>query len=415
MTPFGLAWNNLVHKRTRTAIASAGVAFAVALIFMELGMYGGVERTATMLFDGLRFDLIIASSEYGDVGRPGDVPRGRLAQARGADGVRNVLPFTIGTGTWQKPARSGLFGPTPPAGVGSIGVISVPPSHLADIFAVDQGHVFPSREVANRLGERLARHGAILFDTRSKPEFGSLEDVLGLPESGIPGADPMHPEMRNAVRLNEQRAEVVGGFSLGSGFSWNGMLMTSEETYYDYSQSPRDRVTFGLVTLEPGTDVNAAQRQLNAILPSDSRAWRREEIAEHERRYWMQLTSVGQFLGVAVVLAVVVGAIFVYQMMAADIRGMLPEYATVKALGYRPFYLSSIVLWQAFLLAVLGYLPGLAASFGLYYITRTVGGIPTQMTAERAVLVFVMTSGMCLASGLLAVRKVHSAEPADLF
>ncbi|MFO0803959.1 MAG: FtsX-like permease family protein [Gemmataceae bacterium] len=415
MTPLGLAWNNLVHKRTRTAVASAGVAFAVALIFMELGMYGGVERTATMLFDGLKFDLIIASTEYGDVGRPGDVPRSRLAQARAADGVVEVLPVTIGTATWQKPAHDSLLGRVPPAGVGSIGILGVPPDRLADVFAVDRGRVFASPEEARRLGERLARRGTLLFDSRSKPEFGSLEDVIGLPENGTPNADPEHPEVRNAVRLNDRRANVVGGFTLGSGFSWNGMLMSSEETLADYSHGSRDRVTFGLVTLQPGADANEVKRQLNALLPSDSRAYSREEIGGHERRYWMQLTSVGQFLGVAVVLAVVVGAIFVYQMMAADIRGMMPEYATVKALGYRPFYLTSIVLWQALLLAVLGFLPGFAASFGMYHVTRTVGGIPTEMTAERAVLVLVMTCAMCLASGLLAVRKVHAAEPAELF
>jgi putative ABC transport system permease protein len=415
MTPLGLAWSNLVHKRTRTAVASAGVAFAVALIFMELGMYGGVERTATMLFDGLKFDLIIASTEYGDVGRPGDVPRSRLAQARAADGVVEVLPVTIGTATWQKPAHDSLLGRVPPAGVGSIGILGVPPDRLADVFAVDRGRVFASPDEARRLGERLARRGTLLFDSRSKPEFGSLEDVIGLPENGTANADPEHPEVRNAVRLNDRRADVVGGFTLGSGFSWNGMLMASEETLADYSHGSRDRVTFGLVTLKPGTDANAAKRQLNALLPSDARAYARGEIADHERRYWMQLTSVGQFLGVAVVLAVVVGAIFVYQMMAADIRGMMPEYATVKALGYRPFYLTAIVLWQALLLAVLGFLPGFAASFGMYHVTRTVGGIPTEMTAERAVLVLVMTCTMCLASGLLAVRKVHAAEPAELF
>lgn len=415
MTPLGLAWSNLVHKRTRTAIAAAGVAFAVALIFMELGMYGGVERTATMLFDGLRFDLILASSEYGDVGRPGDVPRGRLAQARAADGVCDVLPLTIGTGTWQKPARSGWLGVSPPAGVGSIGILGVPPDRLADVFAVERGRVFRSREAAMQAGDQLARRDTLLFDIRSKPEFGSLDDILGLPGSGTPGADPRDPAVRNVVRLNGRQAEVVGGFELGSGFSWNGMLMTNEETLAEFSGLPRDRVTFGLITLEGGADPVIVQRQLNSILPRDVQVYKREEIAEHERRYWMQLTSVGQFLGVAVALAVVVGAIFVYQMMAADIRGMLPEYATVKALGYRPQFLSAIVLWQALFLSLFGYFPGLLASFGLYYITRTVGGIPTQMTGERIVLVLVMTSGMCLASGLLAVRKVHAAEPADLF
>ena len=115
------------------------------------------------------------------------------------------------------------------------------------------------------------------------------------------------------------------------------------------------------------------------------------------------------------ILAVVVGIIFVYQMMAADIRNMLPEYATVKALGYRPPYLTGVVLWQAVLLAGFGYLPGFLTALGLYSVARKFGGIPTGMTVEVAVGVLVLTCGMCLASGLLAVRKVHSADPADLF
>jgi putative ABC transport system permease protein len=94
---------------------------------------------------------------------------------------------------------------------------------------------------------------------------------------------------------------------------------------------------------------------------------------------------------------------------------MLPEYATAKALGYRPPYLTGVVLWQALLLALLGYAPGFVASLGLYSAARVWGGIPVGMTAEIGAGVLVLTCGMCLASGLLAVRKVHTADPADLF
>ncbi len=94
MTPLRLAWSNLVHKRGRTAIAAGGVAFAVILIFMELGLLGGVGRTATMLFDKLNFDLFITSSEYLDMSRPADFPRARLAQARVA-GVDDVIPLSV--------------------------------------------------------------------------------------------------------------------------------------------------------------------------------------------------------------------------------------------------------------------------------------------------------------------------------
>jgi putative ABC transport system permease protein len=145
------------------------------------------------------------------------------------------------------------------------------------------------------------------------------------------------------------------------------------------------------------------------------KVYTREEINASESRYWLRLTSVGQLLVVAVLLAVFVGIIFVYQMMAADIRNMMPEYATVKALGYRPPYLTAVVIWQAALLAGLGYVPGFFASLGLYAMAREYGGIPTGMTLVVAVAVLVLTMAMCLASGLLAVRKVHTAQPADLF
>jgi putative ABC transport system permease protein len=407
MTPLGLAWSNLTHKRTRTAVAVAGVAFAVALIFMELGMFGAVGRTATMLSDALRFDLILTSSEYIDASRPAVFPRERVAQARAADGVADVLPVSVGVASWRKPAHRGLFGSVTPPSLGSINVLGVPPDRVGDIFTVGRGRVFDSPADAREKGAAIARLRTFLFDVRSKPDFGTLEELRAAPPPGSAGGD--------RVELNEIRAEVVGGFRLGTGFSWNGMLMANEETFAEYLLQRRDRVNFGLVTVAPGADVARVQQALRANLPPDVRVQTRAELDAQERRYWMRLTSVGQFLTVAVVLAVVVGVIFVYQMMAADIRGMLPEYATVKALGYRPPYLTGVVLWQAVLLALFGFVPGFVAALGLYRVATDYGGIPTGMTIESALGVLALTCGMCLASGLLAVRKVHTADPADLF
>lgn len=409
MTAAGLAWHNLAHKRGRTAVAVAGVAFAVVLVFMELGLYGGVGRTAAMLYDALRFDLLLVSTEYVDISRTGSFPRARVAQARAAAGVRDALPLSLGTGTWRMPARRDLLGRTTPAGgVRSINVLGVPPDRLADVFATDRGRVFRSPDDARAAAALLGGPDAVLFDRRSKPEFGRLDELVTVPPDG-------DPETGTALRFNGRRVNVVGGFRLGTGFSWNAMLMTNEATYSRLTLQPIDRVNFGLVTLEPGADPAAVAAQLRAVLPPDVQVLPRAEVEAREERHWMRLTSIGQFLLVAVVLAVVVGVIFVYQMMAADIRAMLPEYATVKALGYRPPFLTGVVLAQAAYLAALGFAPGFVAALGLYSLARNVGGIPTEMTAGRAALVFALTGMMCLASGLLAVRKVHDADPADLF
>ncbi|MFO0800153.1 MAG: FtsX-like permease family protein [Gemmataceae bacterium] len=409
MSPAALAWHNITHKRGRTAIAVAGVAFAVVLVFMELGLYDGVGRTAAMLYDALRFDLLLVSSEYVDVSRTGDFPRARLAQARAAPDVTDAVPVSMGIGTWRMPARRDLLGRTVPAGgTRSISILGVPPDRIADVFAVDRGRVFRSPTEAARAGKLLTGPDAVLYDTRSKPEFGRLADLIDVPPAGDPATGTV-------LRYNGRRVDVVGGFALGTGFSWNAMILTAEPTFAALTYLPADRVTFGLVSLEPGTDPDAAAVTLRAALPADVRVMTRPEIEAHENRHWMRLTSIGQFLLVAVVLAVVVGVIFVYQMMAADIRAMLPEYATVKALGYRPPFLGGVVLAQAAFLAVLGFVPGYAAAVGLYAVARTVGGIPTEMTASRAAVVLGLTGGMCLGSGLLAVRKVHAADPADLF
>ncbi len=129
----------------------------------------------------------------------------------------------------------------------------------------------------------------------------------------------------------------------------------------------------------------------------------------------MQLTSVGQFLTVGVAIAVVIGVIFVYQMMAADIRSMMPEFATVKAIGHAPRYAAAMVLWQGVFLTLAGFVPGWLAACGLYRVARHWGGIPAYMTISIASTVFFLTLVICLLAGMLALRKVHTADPADLF
>jgi putative ABC transport system permease protein len=406
VTPFALAWSNLAHKRGRTAIAAGGVAFAVILIFMELGLLGGVGRTATMLYDNLNFDLLLLSSEYLDLSRTSEIPRARLAQARAATGVDDVIPLHFSVGGWRAPTTHGLFGTRRGGGVMSINVLGVPPGQVDRAFRIGPNGVFPNAEEARARGALLGRLDSVLFDRRSKPEFGDYRDLMAIRPDGTGGDE---------IRLNGKQAVVVGYFELGTGFSWNGMLMSSEETFNRILLGSESQVSFGLVQLKPGVDVVQVQRELRAVLPPDVQVLTRAEINAMESRYWLRVTSVGQFLLVAVVLAVVVGVIFVYQMMAADIRAMLPEYATVKALGYRPPYLTGVVLWQAVLLALIGYVPGFLAAIGLYAAARKWGGIPTGMTIGIALGVLVLTCGMCLASGLLAMRKVHTADPADLF
>jgi putative ABC transport system permease protein len=48
-------------------------------------------------------------------------------------------------------------------------------------------------------------------------------------------------------------------------------------------------------------------------------------------------------------------------------------------------------------------------------LTRKITLLPAYMTWERTTLVLALTIVMCVGSGVLAMRKVRLADPADIF
>ena len=91
-----LAWHNLIHNKVRTAVAAAGVDFAVVLVFMQLGFLGSVETTVTRFFDALNFDLLLRSPKYLHLSNPRSFPLARLYQAAEVAGVESATPIEIG-------------------------------------------------------------------------------------------------------------------------------------------------------------------------------------------------------------------------------------------------------------------------------------------------------------------------------
>ena len=93
----------------------------------------------------------------------------------------------------------------------------------------------------------------------------------------------------------------------------------------------------------------------------------------------------------------------------------MSQFATLKAIGYENGYLRRVVLQQASLLGLFGFLPGLAASWGLYCAVAGATGLLMRLGPDIAASVFGLTLAMCLIAGWLAVRKVLAADPAEVF
>jgi putative ABC transport system permease protein len=176
-----------------------------------------------------------------------------------------------------------------------------------------------------------------------------------------------------------------------------------------------DNVNVGLVKLCRGADVAAAKQRLCALLPNDVDVFTRDEINAHEKHHWVVMTSTGFIFGSGAIVAVVVGIAIMYQSLATQVTRNLPEYATLKAIGYTDAQVSWVVLQQAILLSVAGFVPGLGAALLLYEAVRKSDYLPIDMPWTRVFFVFGISLFMAIASGLLALRKVRLADPADLY
>src|SRR6516162_4529317 len=234
MSAFTLAMLNLLHQRIRTLISLAGVAFAVLLIFAQLGFLGSVDRTATLLFDQLDFDLLLTSREYLDLNAPEGFPRLRLAQAEAVAGVESVRPFSTCQGLWHGPWPRSSHRVDPRRW--NILVLGVRPEDLHLVFRNAGQGIFRDREELTAFETALARSNAVLIDRRSWPDYGSPEELR-------PGA---------VVELNQQQLELAGKFEIGTGYGYNGLILTSESTLDRVGGLAPGQVTFGLVRLRPG-------------------------------------------------------------------------------------------------------------------------------------------------------------------
>jgi len=379
---FQLAWRQLSDNGWRLLAATAGVAFAAVLMLVQNGLLEALFTSVTRLYASARADLVLISPQYQSQLASGSFPRRRLYQALGVAGVRKVVPLYLGDAAWRNPLTRSRR---------DISVVAFRPQPgLFDLPGVDEG--IPS----------ILFSDSVLFDRGSRPEYGPVPELLarGPVETEIGGK-------HNAVR---------GLFFLGASFASDGTVLTSDMNFFRIEPGQRsDQVSLGFVFLDRDAPVDTARSQIRLLIGNDARVLTRQELVDKEKSFWNDSLPIGFVLSMNMLLGLIIGTVIVYQILYTAVLDSLPEYATLKALGYRDAYLYQVVLNQALILSLLGFLPGYASSLVVYAVTRRLALLPLRMTALRVAGVYALTVLMCAVGGTLATRKLRLADPAEIF
>ena len=372
-----LAWRILTYDKGRTALAVAGVFLAIVLVFVQLGFFIAVPRGGMLLYDRTQFDLVVASTAYEYQVQPGAFPLSRLDKARTVPGVALAAPLYFGSAKW----RSGVDGKAP-----DIFVIGLDP----------QDRIFVNEDINRQLAV-LDRANTVLVDSATRPMFGPLTTD-------------------RVVDIDGDKVKIGGDYILGTGFMGLGVILVSAENFVRlFPYRELGQVNLGLIRLKPGADPDHAAASLRDLLGSDIQIFTRPELESHETAYWTTRTSVGLLFGSGLIISFIVGVMVVYQILATLVGRQLPQFATLKAVGYGDRFLVGTVITMALLIVLASFFPALAAAAGVYAVIRDETLLPVEMSGARIAAVFAATLAMAAASALLSMSSLRRADPADLF
>jgi putative ABC transport system permease protein len=405
-----LALRNVMAARARSLVAIAGIGFATVMVLLQLGFLEAVRFTASINYSQLDFDVALVSPEFEEFYDSGTFPLERLRQAEALETVIAARPLYARMNRWRCPPYpvTAEAAARTPAQAGALmrwwlGDRRPRPLQVRDLLVLGidlDRNPFrePIRGEVEAAKSLLRTRGRLLMNAWSNPDFG-WQDRRAF----------------SGWELGGQAVEVVGGFTLQRSFGADAAVLCGDESFArSFRLPPAGPVNFGLLKVRRGAGADTVRR-LDLLLPPDVKALSREELFRIEQDYWVRQTATGKIFAFGVLVTMVVAAVVVYQVLSNDVRDHLPEYATLKAMGYTNAFLSRVVLVQSAIYAVAAYVPAVLLGSVLYRMTDTLANIPMILTPGNLALVLALNLAAAFASGLLTLRRVRSADPADLF
>lgn len=378
-----IGWLQLTHNRARMAAALAGVAFANVLVFVQLGMLGALNGTIGMTYSLVEADILISANDTNTLADGSNVARRHMLQALAVPGVAAAAPLYLAELEWTRPDGS----------IASMQVYGLQP----------EAERFAAASIARQL-PWLRLQDTALIDTRTR---GLEPGALG----------PLSFETPLLFEANGTRLMAIGGFTIGGGFTTDGNLVVSDQTFLRlFGQRVAGTPSHLMIQAAPGEDHRALARRIgDALGDAPLLARPLAEAIEADLAYQTTQRPIGLIFGMGVVIGALVGIVIVYQILSSDVADHLREYATFKAMGYPHRFFLGVVFEEALVLGALGFLPGVVIATLIYGVMASATGLPIAMGIDRALAVFLGTILACTLSGIIATRRLRAADPADLF
>ncbi len=367
-----IARRNLFHDKVRLGVTLLGITFSVVLIFNAGGMYIGFLIKASNLIDHAGADLWVTSRNLQNFDFALPIPESKIRKIRETRGVAGIEKLILAFSVVQ--LKGGI--------TDSVEIIGYNP---------DSGIGGPWRMVVGH--PRDVKYGPYLIvDETARPRLGGVK-------------------VGDTVKVLRRRFKVVGISREATPFISTPYIFMSYDNAKPYLFTP-GATSYVLVKVRKGYPLEEVLRSLRRLEGVD--VYTSSQLAWKTRYFWTVRTPIALGVGVTALLAFIVGMVIVGQTIYTATVERLREFGTLKAIGATNRQILGIIIEQAILTALMGYLLGLL----LHLMSRAAyqaGGVTLASPWGLKIAMFFITQWMCLGASVLAIRKALSVDPVVVF
>lgn len=365
----------LLHDRLRFIITVSGVAFAVTLVLVQIGLFLGLLSHATVTIERGGADLWVTSRNTANVDFSIPFSENYVQRARSVPGVARADNLIVGF------VRITLAGGT---------------TESMMIYALENfAHwTLPWRVLEGKLAD-LRRGKFFFLDESARSRFGQI--TVG-----------------DFREVNGHRLRLIG--LTGEAKSFTTTPIAFMDFHLAQQLDPSNlagKTTYILVKLAAGADAGQVAAELQRRLPYHD-VQTRSRWAQISRSYWIRSTGLGMSMCLTVFLGGLVGVVIVAQTLYTSVMDHFKEFATVKAIGGSNRDIYRIIAKQAGIAGVCGFAVGAGLSLAMAPLMAG-AGLTLVLEPRFFTTVFLGTMFFCLAASAISFRKISGMDPALVF
>ena len=370
-----LALKILLDDKARFLTTVTGVGFAVALVYVQVGLFAGLLASASITIERMDADLWVVARNTPNVDFANAFPETYVGRVRSVPGVDRADNLIVWFATVALPGGA---------------------KESAVIYALRDFTRWnlPWKVLEGDPGD-LRRGPYVFLDDSAARRFGPFE-------------------VGQYREFSGHRLKIIGRTAEARSFTTSPIAFLDYRVAQSLAPSDLDRRTTDIVVkLEPGADPGLVAAEIRRRLPYHD-VHTRAEWSRLSRDYWIESTGLGLTMFLTVSLGCRVGVIVVAQTLYTSTVEHLAEFATIKAIGGRDRDIYGVILEQASISACLGYLLGTAATLALVPALARID-MPLVVRADHAAAIFAGALGLCLLASAWSFRRIAALDPAIVF